>query len=124
MLPTVYSPYYSYPFPSRHRFPMQKFRYLLEHLQGLGAVSDRNLFRPGAARVDVLQQAHCAEYLQRFTAGEMSDKEQRRLGLPWSEGLVKRTLISPNGTLLTAQLALRHGIACHLAGGTHHAHYD
>ena len=35
-----------------------------------------------------------------------------------------RTLISPNGTLLAASLALQHGIACHLAGGTHHAHYD
>ena len=44
--------------------------------------------------------------------------------MPWSEGLVKRTLISPNGTLLTANLALKHGIACHLAGGTHHAHHD
>ncbi len=35
-----------------------------------------------------------------------------------------RTLISPNGTLLAASLALQYGIACHLAGGTHHAHYD
>ena len=46
------------------------------------------------------------------------------MGLPWSEPLRKRTLISPNGTLLAAHLALSHGIACHLAGGTHHAHYD
>ncbi|MGC5198799.1 histone deacetylase family protein, partial [Aphanothece microscopica] len=28
------------------------------------------------------------------------------------------------GTLLTARLALRHGVACHLAGGTHHAFPD
>lgn len=28
------------------------------------------------------------------------------------------------GSLLTAEQALRHGMACHLAGGTHHAHYD
>ena len=46
------------------------------------------------------------------------------MALPWSEGLAKRSLISPNGTLLTASLALEYGIACHLAGGTHHAHYD
>ena len=46
------------------------------------------------------------------------------MGLPWSEDLVRRTCIAPMGTLLTAQLALKHGIACHLAGGTHHAHYD
>lgn len=28
------------------------------------------------------------------------------------------------GSLLAAELALEHGLACHLAGGTHHAHYD
>jgi len=33
-------------------------------------------------------------------------------------------LISPNGTLLTCLLALQNGLACHLAGGTHHAHRD
>ncbi|MCL4156683.1 UNVERIFIED_CONTAM: hypothetical protein GTU68_061316, partial [Idotea baltica] len=38
--------------------------------------------------------------------------------------LVKRSLVSPNGTLLTCLLALQHGLACHLAGGTHHAHRD
>lgn len=74
--------------------------------------------------MDVLMQAHCSHYLENFIRGQLTDKELRRLGLPWSEGLVKRTLISPNGTLLTAQLALNNGIACHLAGGTHHAHYD
>lgn len=46
------------------------------------------------------------------------------MGLPWSEGLLARTLISPNGTLLAASLALNNGVACHLAGGTHHAHRD
>jgi len=46
------------------------------------------------------------------------------MGLPWSENLVKRSLIAPNGTFLTAGLALRNGLACHLAGGTHHAHFD
>ncbi len=124
MLPTVSSPYYSYPFPNQHRFPMQKFHYLVEYLRAQDVISDNNLFRPGAARFDVLKQAHCERYVKRFVDGGMSAKELRRLGLPWSKGLVKRSLISPNGTLLTAQLALRHGIACHLAGGTHHAHYD
>lgn len=46
------------------------------------------------------------------------------MNLPWSKGLVRRTFLAPSGTVLTAQLALQHGIACHLAGGTHHAHYD
>ena len=123
-LPCVSNPFYSFEFPSKHRFPMQKFRLLVELLQERGVVTKDNLLRPGQARTDLLELAHCPDYLARFINGALSDAEVRRLGLPWSEGLVKRTLISPNGTLLTANLALKHGIACHLAGGTHHAHHD
>jgi acetoin utilization deacetylase AcuC-like enzyme len=103
---------------------MQKFGLLLEHLQTLGIASADNVYRPGKARLDLLELAHCPNYLNKFISGRLSDKEVRRMGLPWSEGLVRRTLISPNGTFLTASLALRNGLACHLAGGTHHAHYD
>jgi acetoin utilization deacetylase AcuC-like enzyme len=124
LLPLVSSPHYSFDFPERHRFPMQKFALLLEHLQHLGIANTDNVYRSGKARLDLLELAHCPEYLNNFINGNLSDKEVRRMGLPWSEGLVKRTLISPNGTLLTASLALRSGLACHLAGGTHHAHYD
>jgi acetoin utilization deacetylase AcuC-like enzyme len=124
MLALVTSPLYSYEFADRHRFPMQKFRLLHDHLIESGIATQNNVFRPGKARHDVLELAHCPNYLHRFINNELTAKEIRRLGLPWSPGLVERTLTSPNGTLLTAQLALRRGIACHLAGGTHHAHYD
>jgi len=67
---------------------------------------------------------HCDDYVERFVNNQLDHKEQRRMGLPWSEGLMQRTLISPNGTLLAASIALNEGIACHLAGGTHHAHYN
>ena len=123
-LPLVSNPFYSFEFPQKHRFPMQKFRYLVEYLQTQGLASKENVFRPGKARIDLLELAHCPDYIARFINGQLTPAEVRRLGLPWSEGLVKRTLISPNGTLLTTSLALKHGIACHLAGGTHHAHHD
>lgn len=103
---------------------MRKFELLLEHLQKQGIATKQNTYRPGKARQDLLELAHCPEYLTRFISGQLSDKEVRRMGLPWSTDLVKRTLIAPNGTFLTAALALRHGLACHLAGGTHHAHHD
>jgi acetoin utilization deacetylase AcuC-like enzyme len=54
----------------------------------------------------------------------MSREELRRLGLPWSPELARRTLRAVGGSLLAAELALEHGLACHLAGGTHHAHRD
>jgi len=124
MISLVTHPQYSYPFPASHRFPMEKFGLLHQYLQEQGHATAANTFRPGAARLDVLQLAHCPDYLQRFIHNRQSPAEIRRMGLPWREGLVRRTMISPNGTLLTAKLALQNGIACHLAGGTHHAHRD
>ncbi|HBL87051.1 MAG TPA: histone deacetylase [Alcanivorax sp.] len=123
-VPLVYHPSYSFPFPGRHRFPMEKFRLLHERLRDSGVAGAANLHRPGRARPALLSLAHCPDYLDRFLGNRLGEREAKRMGLPWSEGLARRTCIAPMGTLLTAQLALKHGIACHLAGGTHHAHYD
>lgn len=124
LLPLVTNPYYSYPFPDQHRFPMQKFALLVDHLKEQGILKKSNVYRPGQAQRAALEMAHCSSYLDRFINGSQSPKEERRMGLPWSQGLVKRSLISPNGTMLATSLALKNGIACHLAGGTHHAHRD
>lgn len=120
----VTHPDYSFEFPAKHRFPMEKFKLLHEHLKSIGLASSTNTLRPGKAKLELLELAHCPAYLHRFIHNQQTRQELRRMGLPWSPGLVKRTLISPNGTFLTANLALQNGIACHLAGGTHHAHYD
>ena len=37
---------------------------------------------------------------------------------------MRRTFTAVGGTIRTAELALEHGLACNLAGGTHHAHPD
>lgn len=123
-LPLVTHPSYSYDFPSKHRFPMEKFALIVEHLQQQQILTQTNLYRPGKIKQTLLEQAHCPNYIHRFIHNRQTPTELRQMGLPWSEGLLKRSLISPNGTLLAATLALDHGIAGHLAGGTHHAHYD
>ena len=123
-LPLVTHPHYSYSFKETHRFPMQKFRLLHEFLQEQGIASAANTYRPGSAKRQLLEGTHCPDYLTRFINNTMDKPELRRMGLPWSEGLLRRSLISPVGTLLACQLALKKGMACHLAGGTHHAHYD
>ena len=45
----------------------------------------------------------------------------RRLGLPLSPELALRSRCAVAGTVLTARLALEHGVACNTAGGSHHA---
>jgi acetoin utilization deacetylase AcuC-like enzyme len=123
-IPLVYSPYYSYSFPANHRFPMSKFHHLHQCLLDTGLLTASNVFRPGRVKASVLQLAHDKNYIKKFQNNQLTTQELRKMGLPWSEALVKRSMISPNGTLMAGAIALNHGIACHLAGGTHHAHYD
>ncbi|MNZ21174.1 Acetoin utilization protein AcuC [compost metagenome] len=123
-LPLVYHDDYSPPFPAEHRFPMEKFRLLYEHLLESGLATDARLHRPDTCPPEVLALAHCPDYIRRFLDGELGREEQRRLGLPWSPPLARRTVRAVGGSLLAAELALEHGLACHLAGGTHHAHFD
>jgi acetoin utilization deacetylase AcuC-like enzyme len=68
-----------------------------------------------------LELVHGRSYHEAFARGQLSRQELRRIGLPVSWPLVRRSWTAVGGTLLTARLALRHGLACHLAGGTHHA---
>lgn len=124
MIPLIYHPSYSFDFPCSHRFPMEKFALLYEYLRANGYMGDNNVYRPGATLPSVLEMTHDKGYVHRFLNNQQTRQEIRKMGLPWSPGLALRTQISPNGTLLTAHLALKHGVACHLAGGTHHAHFD
>lgn len=123
-VPVVHHPDYSFPFPGKHRFPMEKFGLLADYARSSGLLSRDNGFRPAPCRQTWLTDTHCPDYLARFANNQLSARETRQMNLPWSAGLVRRTFLAPSGTVLTAQLALRQGIACHLAGGTHHAHFS
>jgi acetoin utilization deacetylase AcuC-like enzyme len=68
-----------------------------------------------------LELVHDPAYIQAYYTGTLDPKAQRRIGLPWSQELVNRTRIALGGSILTAKLAIEHGIACNTAGGTHHA---
>ena len=122
-LPLVYHPNYSFNFDPKHRFVMSKFANLYQHVKELGLVNG-NLIQPRLGCPDDLELVHCENYLHDLWHNTLSEKALRRIGLPWSEPLIARTFTAPLGTLETARLALKHGIACHLAGGTHHAHTD
>lgn len=124
MLPLVYHPGYSCPFPRRHRFVMRKFELLMRWTQAAGYVGRHNVFQPSAAPFNQLAQVHTPDYLGALAAGPRFNPDWKAVGLPWSRALIDRTFISPNGTLLAANLAMQYGIACHLAGGTHHAFAD
>ena len=120
-LPLVYHPDYVTPLPDEHRFPMPKFRLLHDHLIAHGIAHPQQFHAPQLPPDRWLECVHTPEYVRDYREGTLDPKAQRRIGLPWSPSLVHRTCTAVGGTILTAKLALEHGLACNLAGGTHHA---
>ena len=80
---------------------------------------------PAAAADEQLLRVHQPEYLAKVVSGTLTDREVRRIGLPWSPELVERSRRSVGGTIEACRsLALLDGIAVSLSGGTHHAFPD
>ena len=107
------------PLPPGHKFPISKYRLLRERVEGLVEVRES-----AAVPWDWLAAVHDDDLLDRIRSGSMTVREQRGLGLPWSEMLVERGRRSVGGTLAAARRALRHGVGMNLGGGTHHAGRD
>jgi len=106
------------PLPPGHRFPIEKYRLLRELLEADGNFT---LEPSPLADLLVIEQTHDPDYVRGFAEGRLSAAAMRRIGFPWSEGLVMRTLASVGSTLAATQEALACGWGGTLAGGTHHA---
>jgi acetoin utilization deacetylase AcuC-like enzyme len=79
-------------------------------------------FQPAPlADVRHVERVHDAAYVRGFLDGTLASQMVRRIGFPWSEGLVLRTLASVGSTMAAADVALSTGWGGGLAGGTHHA---
>ena len=114
---------FTYPLPPEHRFPAQKYA-LLRAQVAATLVPPVVLRVPNAVSDEQLLRAHDAEYLAKVAGGTLSEREVRRIGLPWSSELVERSRRSVGGTVEACRAALTDGIAVSLAGGTHHAFAD
>ena len=82
------------------------------------------LIEPEPAAVEDLHLVHTEDYISRLVAGELTAKEVRKLGLPWSQSLVRRSFHAISGTINAARRAVKDGVSSNLAGGTHHAYPD
>ena len=100
---------------------MAKFQLLERCLQQRGLASPVQIHRPLPVPRRWLELVHERRYHEAFARDKLDQASLRRIGLPATVPLLRRTWLAVGGTILTARLALEHGIACHLAGGTHHA---
>lgn len=100
---------------------MSKFGRLADAVVDSGLATWKDFHQPQRATPELLQTVHTPSYVEAFLNGTLDEQAVKRIGLPWSPQLAIRTATAVGGTLLTARLALEHGLACNLAGGTHHA---
>ena len=119
-----YTDPFTFPLPPENRFPAAKYRLLRERIERWPAATGVELLLAPRASDDELRLVHTDHYLAGFAAGTLGLEAMRRIGFPWSPELVERSLRSCGGTIAAARMAMQHGTACYLAGGTHHARAD
>ena len=119
-----YTDIFPIPLPEKHSFPKDK--YFLLRMRILAELGDQpiELRVPEPASDEEILRVHDSDFVRRLFNGELSAKEIRRVGLPWSPEMVRRTRYAVGGTIAACRAALGEGVAVNLGGGTHHAFRD
>ncbi|MEP4861526.1 MAG: histone deacetylase, partial [Alphaproteobacteria bacterium] len=63
-LSIVHHPDYDAAFPAHHRFPMGKYRYLMEALRRRGLAPAASVYVPEPVGAEILAQAHDPAYVE------------------------------------------------------------
>ena len=117
----AYHPDYFVALPPTHPFPMAKYPLLFETLLRERLLHPGEVVEPVEASLEDLRLVHDVGYLGRLAAGTLDAAAIRKIGVPWSPALWRRSRLAAQGTLEAARAALEYGLAANLAGGTHHA---
>ena len=120
-LPIVHHPDYDAGFPPGHRFPMGKYSALIASLRRKSLANGAEVLVPEPAPAEWLARAHDPIYVGQVVACDVPQIIEREIGFPVDRRVSLRARYTVAGTILAAALALRHGIACNTAGGSHHA---
>ncbi|WP_198670645.1 histone deacetylase [Oceanicella sp. SM1341] len=122
MPPLVWHPDYTITLARGRRFPMSKYGYLRAALVRRGMMPESGGYlAPAPAGLHRIARVHEIGYVERVFDDRLTPEELRAIGLGSSAQIARRSRLACAGTLLAARLALEHGLACNLAGGSHHA---
>ncbi|MFT4738590.1 MAG: acetoin utilization deacetylase AcuC-like enzyme [Cyclobacteriaceae bacterium] len=124
MLKVAWCSEYVLQLPEGHRFPMEKYELLPQQLLHEGTLKKDNFFAPEPALMPDILAVHSHAYLEKLQRLTLSKSEIRKTGFPLSTDLIEREILIAGGTVQCAHYALQYGVACNIAGGTHHAFTD
>ena len=108
------------------RFPVDRYRLLVEKIRTLDTQKKILIKEPRLATREEILMVHEKNFVDRFLTSQLSEKEIRRIGLrPWKKEIIKRTLYLVGGALSSLDDIFNGAvIAGNMAGGTHHAFRD
>ena len=129
MLRIAFDPIYIHPLPpgpggEPHRFPMGKYELIPEQLLYEGTCTPDCFFSPQPVDDRWVLGVHTKDYVRMLKTLTVPDRMMRKVGFPLSEALIRREWVITQGTIDCCRLALEHGVALNVAGGTHHAYAD
>ena len=105
-----------------HKFPINKFGELADYLIKKKIV--RKFHKPYPCSEETLKRAHSEKYIKDIKNKTLSEIGVKRIGFPLVDSVVQRSLVATGGTVLASKLAIKNGIACNTAGGSHHANFE
>ena len=105
-----------------HKFPIKKFGELANYLLNNNIV--KNFHKPYPCSDKTLKRAHSESYIKNIKNKTLEDNIVKKIGFPLVDSVVQRSLVATGGTVLASKLAIKYGIACNTAGGSHHANFN
>ena len=105
-----------------HKFPINKFGELANYLIKKKIVE--KFHKPYACSEETLKRVHSENYIKHIMEKTLDQNAVKKIGFPLIDSVVRRSLVATGGTVLSAKLAIKNGVACNTAGGSHHANFD
>ena len=105
-----------------HKFPINKFGELANYLLKKKIVE--KFHKPYPCSEETLKRAHSEKYINDIKNKTLDQNSVKKIGFPLVDSVVQRSLVATGGTVLASKLAIKNGVACNTAGGSHHANFD
>ena len=105
-----------------HKFPINKFSELADYLIKKKIVN--NFHKPYPCSDETLKRAHSEKYIKDIKNKTLDKDGVKKIGFPLVDSVVQRSLVATGGTVLASKLAIKYGLACNTAGGSHHANFN
>ena len=105
-----------------HKFPIKKFGELANYLIKKKIVE--KFHKPYACSEETLKRAHSEKYINDVKNKTLDQNMIKKIGFPLIDSVIQRSLVATGGTVLATKLAIKNGVACNTAGGSHHANFD